>query len=928
MAIRIPLEIVSGNSGKAVSDVLAIQAAIQKTAQESGGIRGLAEVLGITYKEAKRLSEGLGLTAGKATEAVQMLRQLNAVNADSATKYQILSTKVGLTADQFNKLDQAVGNVGKTGKGIDNILQGIGQGAGQLIANTVAVAASSLPSLISSSTLQFEKFRTVLNTLYGDQAKAEAAFAGIKEFAAKTPFQLDEVVDSFLKLKNRGIEPSNDALTKLGDFASSQSKSLGQITSALLAATTGELEQIRGFGVEASSAGDKVTFSFKGLTQTVANTPEAVTAAILKFGELKGVAGGMEAQSKTLGGQLSNLQDATTQLATKFGDELLPVLIEFVKGINAGLPDLENFVKMAGKATADGLKLLGGAIKFVADNGEILKVILEVLILRMVAIQALAFFQFLSNSAIGLIASAVAAGRFSAALAVAQTALKGFVASGTAAAVTIGGIAQAAALAVLPLAALGFAVAATNMIKNTQDMKNYQRELDAVSGGAKQLGDQAIATASKLKAINEAREKGTKFSGEDIAKQKQLLNFSKQQLADIQKQIDAAKAMSAPNPELAAANESLIKDLEASKSALEGQTTALEKGLAAQAKAAETTKSMVAGIKDAATATKALDTVLKDLSLGKLTETEAIELLEKIKNNANAGAEAQKKAADEIVKIRQDQIAAEIEAIKTGQAQVEALQAQGRIGEEEADKRMTGLKVEEVKKQIAANKEAINAAEFGSSNRAKLVEKEKQLLSEQDKIQAEFAERQNKRRLQDFDEQRKILEGNLARGMTTQQEFNEQAARIDEGRSLEEIRQLEEKFKKLSDTDKEGQEGITAQLGEAYKRQAEIRQQAQQREIALVEQKVQKIQSVLKDAEVGRQVDIQKLLNAGVINTQQADQQRTDSALTRVAGEYKAELEKYEKLKSLPSLTNPADEAARQKAIRDQYIKTGELALQ
>jgi phage tail tape-measure protein len=86
--------------------------------------------------------------------------------------------------------------------------------------------------------IQFSQFRDQLELLEGSAAKGRAAFGQLSNFAAETPFELNEVVGAYVKLRQRGLQPTMDDLTKFGDLAKSQNKSLDQLIEAVLDATT------------------------------------------------------------------------------------------------------------------------------------------------------------------------------------------------------------------------------------------------------------------------------------------------------------------------------------------------------------------------------------------------------------------------------------------------------------------------------------------------------------------------------------------------------------------------------------------------------------------------------------------------------------------------------------------------------------------
>jgi len=212
------------------------------------------------------------------------------------------------------------------------------------IAGAAASAAIiGIGSSIFKTVGTFEKYNAVLKIALGSQAEASKSMEQIQKFAAKTPFSVDELTASYIKLVNRGIKPTEKEMTSLGDLASSQGKSFNQLTEAALDAQQSEFERLKEFGIEASAANGKVSLSFKGLNQTVAQTPEAIQSALLKFGEMEGVAGSMAAISQTLEGRISNLGDSFDQLKLAIGEPIKEAFKAFVGAIDSGIQAILKF---------------------------------------------------------------------------------------------------------------------------------------------------------------------------------------------------------------------------------------------------------------------------------------------------------------------------------------------------------------------------------------------------------------------------------------------------------------------------------------------------------------------------------------------------------------------------------------------------------
>ncbi len=211
----------------------------------------------------------------------------------------------------------------------------------------------------------FEKLETSLRTSFnGNSEAARKAFKVITDFAAKTPFQVEQVADAFIKLKNLGLDPSEKALTAYGNTASAMGKSLNQMIEAVADASTGEFERLKEFGIRASKQGDQVSFTFKGVTKTVKMESAAIEGYLMNIGQTD-FAGGMEAQSKTFLGRLSTLKDSVSLLLKDFGD----IMMEYVNPVIDTISDL---VRKFGELSPQTKKIIVVVTAFAAAMGPLL----------------------------------------------------------------------------------------------------------------------------------------------------------------------------------------------------------------------------------------------------------------------------------------------------------------------------------------------------------------------------------------------------------------------------------------------------------------------------------------------------------------------------------------------------------------------------
>lgn len=208
-------------------------------------------------------------------------------------------------------------------------------GLKRTIAGVFAVGAITAFGHNVISTLgEFEKYEAVLTNTFGDNSKAKQSLEMITDFAAKTPFSVSELSDSFVKLANRGFVPVQEQMRKLGDLASSVGKPFDQLTEAILDAQTGEFERLKEFGIKANKAGDQITFAFKGQAKTVKFSESAIRDYILSLGDLNGVSGAMAAISQTTEGQISNLGDTMDSLYLTIGKELKPEISAVISALS------------------------------------------------------------------------------------------------------------------------------------------------------------------------------------------------------------------------------------------------------------------------------------------------------------------------------------------------------------------------------------------------------------------------------------------------------------------------------------------------------------------------------------------------------------------------------------------------------------------
>lgn len=202
---------------------------------------------------------------------------------------------------------------------------------------------------------EYARFESTLRNATGSSEEAAKAMKMLQQLAKDTPASVSEWTESYIKLVNRGIKPTTDELTAMGDIAMSQGKDIDQFIEALLDAMTGENERLKEFGITASKNGKTTAYTFRGVTTEVQNTDMAIKNYILSLGKLQGVQGSMATQMNELAGLESNLGDQMDSIYNKIGKKLEPVIKSFMGTLGRFMGTISKSLDSSGEKFDDQL---------------------------------------------------------------------------------------------------------------------------------------------------------------------------------------------------------------------------------------------------------------------------------------------------------------------------------------------------------------------------------------------------------------------------------------------------------------------------------------------------------------------------------------------------------------------------------------------
>ena len=230
-----------------------------------------------------------------------------------------------------------------------------------------ALVGGAIVTKLVSVQREFDVLNASLVTVTGSSAAAQREFAWIKEFAATTPFALNEVTGAFIKLKALGLDATEETLRSYGNTASAFGKSLEQFIEAVADASTGEFERLKEFGIKAKKDGEVVSLTFQGLTTTIGNNAREITKYLDEIGNNQ-FAGAMQRRAESLDGALSNLGDTWDELfRTVSQNNAGGLIFDSVKLATAAIGDAITILNAMSTAAEENARQTG-AMKAIQDG--------------------------------------------------------------------------------------------------------------------------------------------------------------------------------------------------------------------------------------------------------------------------------------------------------------------------------------------------------------------------------------------------------------------------------------------------------------------------------------------------------------------------------------------------------------------------------
>jgi len=128
-----------------------------------------------------------------------------------------------------DRVSAGLGKIQGKLKSLNSGLLGINRVAGLATAALAGIGGGNLIRSIVTTTARFQDLRTALSSVTGSAQSGAQAFDFVSKFSTKTQFGIEELTETFIKLKAAGIEPTEQLLTTFTDTAAITTDQLGSL---------------------------------------------------------------------------------------------------------------------------------------------------------------------------------------------------------------------------------------------------------------------------------------------------------------------------------------------------------------------------------------------------------------------------------------------------------------------------------------------------------------------------------------------------------------------------------------------------------------------------------------------------------------------------------------------------------------------------
>lgn len=257
--------------------------------------------------------------------------------ANKETKLNIIIQAVDKTEAAFSSIKNNMDAVKTRSESTISAMKTVGT----VGAVGFAAAAAAVTSFVKAGA-DLEQTTIAFSTMLGSMDKAKSLMSDIQTFAAKTPFELPDLLGATRSLLAYGVQSKDvqKTLQQIGDVAAGTNQPIGEMATLFgkmksqQVIFTEDLNQLANRGIPIlDMLAAKYKTNVAGVREMAASGKLSFADIEMAFGQMTGKGGiffnMMDNQSNTLNGRLSTLSDAFGEVSRQIGTALLPLVKQF-----------------------------------------------------------------------------------------------------------------------------------------------------------------------------------------------------------------------------------------------------------------------------------------------------------------------------------------------------------------------------------------------------------------------------------------------------------------------------------------------------------------------------------------------------------------------------------------------------------------------
>jgi len=263
----------------------------------------------------------------KLTKPLDMAKgKVKRLGFDLRKTFTNTNTLLGKAVSGFRRFGTAIGGSVKKIFNLRNAIVALAIGA--VIKKVIGAAAS------------MEVFANQLLVVTGSAEKAAVALEAIREFARTSPLETEDVVQSYVRLRAVGIDPTMKQMRTLGGVAVLMNREMTEVLDSFIGLNKRTLRRL---GIDIDRTGQKAIIQSGNVRKVVEKDTASIRGALLEVWEER-FPNAIETAANTTKAKTAIMKSNVYELSVAVGEHLLPAWNAIVNAISKASEKLKDFL--------------------------------------------------------------------------------------------------------------------------------------------------------------------------------------------------------------------------------------------------------------------------------------------------------------------------------------------------------------------------------------------------------------------------------------------------------------------------------------------------------------------------------------------------------------------------------------------------------